>query len=390
MLAAMATVAFLSRGKMHVLVPGGEPRTLESRFGEQIRDRAVRAVQRNAWKAEGFSARFQGRRPQVTDPDLVVGQARVTAVGSGRAPGELLYTLDSGDVSGLFAVHGDDEKRLFHGSGQRVGAPVAHPSADFIACAVARRNGTANIAVMRADGSDLLEVTEGDSLDGAPAWVPGQPTQLLYQSAGVGRDEAGRFRGFGPSSIQRIDFATHEVRAVREEKDRDLVSPRALPDGSVLFIRRPWAGGRRPIGALRATLNLLLVPWYLLRAVWGWLSFFTLRYTGKPLVRAGTPEEEKQDLRQMLIWGNLLDASRDGEEPVDPKRPVAPQSWELVRLRPGGEPEVLAKGVLSFDVGPDGEVVLTDGAAIDQLRADGTRCKLHEGKLVEQVAILPG
>src|SRR5258708_17077236 len=81
-----------------------------------------------AVKAGGFSARFQGGRPQGKDPDLVVGQARVTALGSGRAPGELLYTLDSGDVSGLFAVHGDDEKRLFHGSGQRVGAPVAHPS----------------------------------------------------------------------------------------------------------------------------------------------------------------------------------------------------------------------------------------------------------------------
>lgn len=60
----MATIAFPSRGKMHLLEAGQAPRLLESKFGEQIRDRAVRAVEKHAWKFDGVSARFQGRKPQ--------------------------------------------------------------------------------------------------------------------------------------------------------------------------------------------------------------------------------------------------------------------------------------------------------------------------------------
>jgi hypothetical protein len=383
----MPRVAFLSAGKMYLLASDGPPRLLESRFGEQIRDRAVRAVERNAWKTEGFSARFQGRRPQVADPELLVGGVFVTSIGAGGVPGRVLYTLRSGNVSGLFSTDGEDERRLFHGSSEEVSTPVAHPAADFVACAVAKKNGVANIAVMHGDGSDLAEVTEGDSLDGSPSWVPGQPSQLLYHSAGIGRDEAGRYAGLAATSLHRIDFAEKRVETVREESGFDLLEPRAAPDGSLWFIRRPWEHRHLRVSLWRQLWGIVLIPWNLLRAVWGFLSFFAIRYTGKPLLRAGTPDEEKQDLRQMLILGNLIDATRDDVKA--PEKPLVPASWELVRLKDGA-PEVMAKSVLSYDLAADGTVIFTDGARIEQLSPEGSRSTLHADKRIQRVAVLRG
>lgn len=383
----MPRVAYLSHGKMYLLVPGGPPRLLESRFGEQIRDRAVRLVEKNAWKTEGFGARFQGRRPQVADPELLVGPVVVTSIGAGGAPGRILYALRSGDICGLFAVEGDDEKRLFHGATEGVSTPVAHPSADFIACTVHKKGQVSNIAVMHADGTGLAEVTEGDSVDGGPSWVPGQPSQLLYHSAGIGRDQAGRYAGLGPIGLHRIDFAKRQAELIREEPGRDLLCPRAAPDGSLWFIRRPWADGQRRIGIWRQLWGIALIPWNLLRAVWGFLSFFTIRYTGKPLMRAGTPDEEKQDLRQMLIWGNLIDATRDDAKTEE--KPLVPASWELVRVRDGAA-EVVAKSVLDYDLAPDGTVVFTDGRRIEQVSPDRARTRLHTDTRIQQVVVLRG
>ena len=54
----------------------------------------------------------------------------------------------------------------------------------------------------------------------------------------------------------------------------------------------------------------------------------------------------------------------------------------------GEEPEVLARGVLSFDLCDDGAVVYTNGAAIYRLDADGSRQRLHKGAQILQVAVL--
>jgi len=78
---------------------------------------------------------------------------------------------------------------------------------------------------------------------------------------------------------------------------------------------------------------VLLIPWHLLRAIWGWLSFFALRYTGKPLLRAGAPEKEQQEAK-------------------------------------------------------DGSIVFSNGRTIEALGADGPRTRLFAGNLVQQVAIV--
>ena len=65
-----------------------------------------------------------------------------------------------------------------------------------------------------------------------------------------------------------------------------------------------------------------------------------------------------------------------------------PQSWQLVRQPAGGVPEVLARGVRSFDLAGNG-VVYSTGAAVYHEGGDGARVRLCTGSRIEQVIALP-
>src|SRR5262249_21443616 len=159
----------------------------------------------------------------------------------------------------------------------------------------------AHIAVMRADGSALTEVTEGDSVDLAPSWVPAAPRRLVYQAAGVARDRSGRLLGLGPSAIHELDLERGEVRTLAESPAHDLFAPRVGDDGELYSLRRPWTARPR-LGRLRILLDLLLLPFRLLVALFHWLDFFTVRYSGRPLVSRQGAQQRQLDIRQWLVW----------------------------------------------------------------------------------------
>lgn len=387
------TIAYLAKGRLHVKDGDGAPRVLESQFGLAVRDRAVRSNQLHSWKTEGRGARFMSGGAMWGAParDPAAMRIAVTSLGRAREPGRLLYALETDEVAGLFAldVKSGEETRLFHGNTFRVQHPAARPEVELVACSVPHEGGTANLAVMRADGSELLEVTEGDSLDLAPAWVPGMP-QLVYQSAGMGRDRTGAFIGYGPFSLHRIDLKSGELATVAEDPAADFLGPRVAADGTVWCIQRPWRAERK-LSFLRFLLDVLLLPWRLLVALFSWLNFFAVRYTGKPLSSSGDTRRQAADLERMLVWGNLIDADKGARRARlkgDEAPALVPPTWRLVRIAPGGAPEVVARGVLAFDLGPAGEVVYSNGSALFALGPDGAAKRLHADEQIEQVVVL--
>ena len=48
-----ATIAYLAQGKVRLKIGSAPPRTVESPYANTIREREVRAQQRNSWKAQG-------------------------------------------------------------------------------------------------------------------------------------------------------------------------------------------------------------------------------------------------------------------------------------------------------------------------------------------------
>jgi hypothetical protein len=316
-------VAFLSGGRLHVKEGDEPPRTFDSRFGQSVRDRAVRSARKDAWKTTGAPG------------DPVVLRIAITGVSRSADPGVLLYALDTDEIVGVFSLDPatGHERRLFHSNDRRLRSPSGRPGIDEVVCSILAEGGTANLALMNADGSDLREVTEGESLDVAPSWAP-ERRQIAYQTAGLGRDREGRVAGMSPFSAQLLDLETGEITPLLEDARFDFLGPRVDSDGVVYAIRRPRRDGP------------------------GLLGFLAER------------------------------AERWSRRKGDEAPGVVPSSWKLVRRRPGGDVEELATGVLAFDLGDDGSLVITNGSAIDQLAPDGARRRLWLGELIEQVVAL--
>jgi hypothetical protein len=388
-------LAYLSQGKLHFR-GNGAPETVESAFGRSLRERAVQIHHRHSWKTQGCGAQFMngGFAWPLQGADPGAFRVAITSVAPGRNPGELLYALETDDVSGIFAVDANRvEQRLFHTADFRVRHIALNEDRMTLAASIFHNNFTSKIAVLQVEGTDFFEATDGDSIDMAPRWIAGHRRRLVFQSAGVGRDSAGRVAGLGPFAVQQLDLDSGDMETLAEDPDGDLLGPQKTGDGTLYYIRRPYQNGKRgsnnPVYALK---DAVLFPFRMATAIFQFFNFFSVRYTGKPLATSKGAAQRHPDLKQMMIWGNMIDADRAASENRfgDPDAPsLVPSSWQLVRRSPGGTTDVLAKGILSFDVGPDGSLLYSNGSAIHRMAPGGGNVeRIVVGKMIEQVTAL--
>ncbi len=266
-----------------------------------------------------------------------------TSLSRGAAPGQLVYSLASGTLSALCEAQnlGAEERRLWNDNKSQVQHINVCPRTGNLACSVLHKTGNANIGVMIKGEPGINAVTEGDSIDTAPHWVPGESHRIVYQSPGVGRNREGHFLALGPFGIHLVNIDSAEMETLAENEHVDFLAPQMSAAGTLYYIRRPYNEHARvkPWSALKDT---VLLPFRLLFAFMGFLNFFSMRYSGKKLsTPAGTPRRDV-DLKQMMIWGNVIQAEQATEEEG---ADMVPSSWQLARRAPNGNEEVLAHGV---------------------------------------------
>jgi len=384
------TIAYLAQNKLRIKKPDEPARTLESPYATSIHDKALRSKQRNAWKSEG-SGFLSGQMLWGRGGNPAEGPAPVvfTSLSRGASPGQLVYSLASGALSALCEAEnlGLEERRLWNDNRSQVQHINVCPRTGNISCSVLHKTGNANIGVMIKGEPGIGEVTEGDSVDTAPHWVPGDNRRIVYQSAGVGRNREGQFLALGPFSVHLVDIDSTTMETLLEDDQVDFLSPQMLADGTLYYIRRPYNEHTR-VRPLRALKDTILLPFRLIFALMGFLNFFSMRYSGKKLsTPPGTPRRDV-DLRQMMIWGNIIQAEQSAE--ADDAADLVPSSWQLARRVSGGDEEILAHGVLAYDVAPDGTVVYSNGNVITLRHPDGRKEQLLKERLIEQVALVDG
>ena len=67
---------------------------------------------------------------------------------------------------------------------------------------------------------------------------------------------------------------------------------------------------------------------------------------------------------------------------------LVPSSWQLARRSSSGTEEVLAKGVLAYDLARDGSIVYSNGNALFVRHPDGRKERLLTEAMIEQVVVL--
>lgn len=384
-------IAYLAQGKIRLKTGADAPRTVDSAYGNAIREKAVRAQQKHSWKAGGddggpFSgASLWGKAAVSNNVPLAI-----TSICSAKDAGGLIYSFESGGLCALLEVQqlGAEEKRLWNDNRTRIRHVTASRENGDLAFSILHENGTANLGVKLNGEGGLKELTEGDSFDTAPRWVPGPGRRIVFQSAGIGRNRAGHFLALGPFGIQQLEVEAGEMTTLLEDPRHDYLAPQVLPDGSWLYIRRPYSGNER-IHPWRAFKDAALVPFRLVYAVFQYLNFFSAIYTGRKLTSAGGPKAREMDLKQMMIWGNLIRSQR-AASPDDESADLVPKSWQLIRRSSAGAEKILASGVLAYDVNEQGQILFTNGNAVYLLHPDERKERILVERMIEQVFFLPG
>jgi hypothetical protein len=381
--------AYLSQGQLHIKLGDDPVRPIDSKFGESVRERAAQIHNRNSWKTQGAGAKFMsggllwGRNTADDPADIRID---IAGISRGCKTGELFYSLSTPEIGGIFLLRerATDELRLLHTADFRVRRLAAGPGQESLACVVQRKGGQSCIAVMRADGADMHDVTTGDTIDDAPHWATGSARELVFQSSAIGRNRAGFAVTQAPFAIHKLDLEAGTVTTLAEDPKFDLLMPQLSTDGSLYYIRRPYRDPNQPPGLWRAVLDLVLLPFRLFYAVFQFLNFFTVRYTGNSLTTTGNARQKHADIRKMMIWGNLLDADKAADRGEDGTPALVPRSWELIRRKEDKE-EVIAKGVHCYDLFEDGSVLYSNGSAIYRADHKGSVERLAKDALIEQV-----
>lgn len=404
--------AYLSGGKLYLKLGRATVQAIASEFGHAAQQRGFELQRRNGWKQKNLSPNFmpngssrnvqqQESRVETSAPILPVAVQGVCPTGADR----LLYTLAAGDIGGIFTLERfgtidlngtspieqqqkTKEKRLFHSADLKFDRLDFHPDYQLIACATIGKDGTANIATMPVNAVQLEQVTEGDSIDLAPKWVPGFRKAIVFQSAGISRDSRGQIVEQRHSTIEQLDLDRQEVITLASDPKYDLLSPQMAADGTLYYIRRPYRSLRQPMPSQLLT-GLVLTPIRLLRAIGEWLNLFTRSHTGKSLLPL--PQLHRSKIQQMFL-GRLVDVGTqitrnrrfgDADSPA-----LVPRSWELIEQYPHREPKTIGRGVLAFDVGASGQLIYSNGSAVYGVLPGGVAQRLVVDRPIDQVAIL--
>ncbi len=375
--------AFLANGLLFYRDRNGEVQQLHSTYVQESIDRRERSRNRHNWKqGTSFNIAAGGgmRSFEVGDKPVLATLATYDA------NGDLFYFLKDEGIGGLFrreAASGN-ELRVLLRPNLHLGDLSLSPDGRMFAAASQQADGEVNIALLDRDGSHLREVTGGDTVDAAPAWVPDSPKRLLFQSSGLARDERGNIVALSHASIQMLDMESGSVASILESPDFDYLKPRVCPAGNLLFIRRPYEVPR--YSTTNILTDTLFFPFRLLRALFHYLNFFSLMYSRKPLTSASGPAM-RADLKSILLQGRRIDAEKAlrSERPVHGVPSLVPSSWELVSRTRAGVERVLATNVTSYDISADGTIVYSNGRGVFVLERDGSAGLALKDDLIAEV-----
>jgi hypothetical protein len=356
---------------------------------DQYKKNLEEIKQRKEWKSKGTGAMFMGRAIQQQGAEEVhaypcdavfIGLNRVIYAAR-LEDGTAVYSkslVDLQEVEGVvlrkkdFIIHTMDYE-----AGRKRLVLSASVSGEY----------EWHLSILDVEGNRIQYVTEGDCRDANPTFDPHNPDQVYYDSCGFAYDQHRRM-SIGPKKICVLNLKTGDLDTVIEDPNFDYLKPQKDSLGNLYFLKRPYKNKADPFSLLKA---LITAPFKIIKAIIGWLDFFTQNYASESLKTTGgrNPAKVKPlSDEELFIEDNLVNVEKTRRENINTgeKYPgIIPKSWELVQRSPDGTLRTLKKGVLSFSVHDD-HIVYSNGELLVQIESTGAETKLLEGKLITKIA----
>ncbi len=374
---------FISKGKLFLKAGSRQIEEIHSPYVQEMIDRMNRKKQMHGWKQNtSLSQSFVGQGGAASNDQVELQVVSAQFCSNNK----LIYFMKDSHVGGLFEYDADtkNERRLLHKQKLFLENLSVNTDDGKIVCSEHHTNGIANIVVLDNEGNDYKQLTEGDTVDSSPTWIPGNEKSILYQSSGLARSEDGYVIAHGPASIKMLDLANNDVVSVLEDPATDFMQPKVDRQENLYFIRRPYEA--QQYGGVNVLLDAILFPFRLLRAVFHYLNFFSLMYSRKPLTSASGPRVEA-DIKDMLIKGKRIDAEKAlrKESRINGIPSLVPRSWQLVKRTKNGTETILATNVASFDITSEDVILYSNGYAVFQLAPDNQSHVVLRDKLIADV-----
>lgn len=344
---------------------------------------------RTEWKETGTGANFMGTA-RYDGYDESSYTASITGLCFDND--DLIYSYSLDSSGGLCRKSTDasvsDEGHIYAGKDLRIKG---------ISCkdkiiAFSLGNGiTMHLATLNLDNNSLDEITDGDSAESNAVWSKSQNGTILYSATGLAVDSDGRTNGgVSPASVSKCDLNRMQLEEVVSDDDFDYICPRDDANGNIYYIKRPYkTKGNYGIGDI--LFDVVLFPVRLIKTVFGIFNFLAIHFAGESLKTAknGKVKAKQKTEEERFVDGNLVNvrknlekSKRDGDEFLT----AMPKSWVLIKRSSDGTEEILAKGVLSFDVADNGDVVYSNGNEIILL-SDGTAKRLAKAGFASNICI---
>lgn len=369
-------------------------------------------ARRKEWKNSGEGAKFIGSYQQGADAAHAAELVSARVLDVARLGSSTLYTMMINGRSGVYQRFDDAvDEGVFLSDNEYRYRQLA-PDGDKLLL-TAEAAGECHLALIRGEGSRTCDfLTEGSCYESDPSWSRRLQDVIYYSSAGLeevvsdGEDhnivsdemslpdlmremrrQQADTRRRGPAVICRMDLVEATVEEILSDVTYNFTHPVEDCDGSLYFIRSPYRSETREGGFLTVLKDIVLFPIRLIRALFGFFDFFTMKYSGKTLNHAGGKAKTKPE-NQRFVDGNLIDAEKElqkNRESGEAFPGYVPRSHELCRLV-DGQTEVLKKGVLAYELCHEG-IIVSNGSYLLLLHQDGREEKLCHAEHVSRMVL---
>ena len=360
-------------------------------FFDRYIETSIRETEKDAWKHSGAGAQFRGdaiehlRNSQANE----IIRSEITSL-QFLDENNINYSLFINDISAIYGKNlqskQSSESHILHDNSLIIKG--ASQKNENIALTISKDALISHLAIFSKKDNDFIEVTAGDSCDEYPSYSESDDGVILFSSKGVGRDYNGNFVENSPSSIFTYNVYAGEVEELFASENYSFIKPKQNKNGEIFAIRKPIKDKNND----NLFLNILLIPFRLVKAIYYMFESFTKAYTGKGFTeKSSNPaKNNEKNPKQIFIEGNLIYA--DKEYKLNKKHSgdfagIIPRNYELVKFLKNGEIEVICKGVIAYDFDNDGNFIVSNGKYI--LKTDGKKTeKLTECKLATTISVL--